>query len=269
MWTTIWWHNRLLRMTTRILHRPPQALDTIITATVCQCLLDPSVPCLRTNAPLPPKLHLHHLNLLLSRHPRLLSSSLCLLRHSHPVTHSLLSRLACPSNSPLQRLLLHLKLQFSQVVPGCMMCAWVSSNLSFKASREDRYNASEQQQQQRDDRKERDRAREAKRERDRMEKQAQEEKQRQKKAEEIQEKMAEQASLMNVEELLTDFNWKASGNAAALEKRLLGELHALEAVSRAPCKDPGTRYWQDLCIGQCACHDSIRRTSPLHCRTHW
>lgn len=64
-----------------------------------------------------------------------------------------------------------------------------------------------------------------------MERQAQEEKQRQKKAEEIQEKMAEQASLMNVEELLTDFNWKASGNAAALEKRLLGELHALEAVS--------------------------------------
>lgn len=43
--------------------------------------------------------------------------------------------------------------------------------------------------------------------------------------------MAEEASLMNVEELLTDFNWKTSGNAAALEKRLLGELHALEAVS--------------------------------------
>ncbi|CAO3618885.1 unnamed protein product [Mucor fragilis] len=102
------------------------------------------------------------------------------------------------------------------------------------ASREDihnRYNASEQQQQQRDDRKERDRVREAKRERDRMERQAQEEKQRQKKAQEIQEKMAEQASLMNVEELLTDFNWKASGNAAALEKRLLGELHALEAAN--------------------------------------
>ncbi|RCH95031.1 hypothetical protein CU098_005301 [Rhizopus stolonifer] len=83
----------------------------------------------------------------------------------------------------------------------------------------------------RDDRKERDRAREAKRERERLEKQAQEEKRRQKKAEEIQEKMAEQASLMNVEELLTDFNWKASGNAAALEKRLLGELHALEAAN--------------------------------------
>lgn len=100
------------------------------------------------------------------------------------------------------------------------------------ASREDisnRYNTSEGVQ--RDERKERDRVREAKRERDRMEKQAQEEKQRQKKAEEVQEKMAEQASLMNVEELLTDFNWKASGNAAALEKRLLGELHALEAVS--------------------------------------
>ena len=48
---------------------------------------------------------------------------------------------------------------------------------------------------------------------------------------EMQDKMAEQASLMNVEELLADFNWKTSGNAAALEKRLLGELHALEAVS--------------------------------------
>lgn len=83
----------------------------------------------------------------------------------------------------------------------------------------------------RDDRKERDRAREAKRERERQEKRVIEEKQRQKKAEEIQEKINEQASLMNVEELLTDFNWKASGNAAALEKRLLGELHALEAVS--------------------------------------
>ena len=45
--------------------------------------------------------------------------------------------------------------------------------------------------------------------------------------------MVEQTSLMNVEEMLTDFNWKASGNAAALEKRLLGELQALEAVSCA------------------------------------
>ncbi|CEP09602.1 hypothetical protein [Parasitella parasitica] len=81
------------------------------------------------------------------------------------------------------------------------------------------------------ERKERDRIRDVKRERDRMEKQVKEEKQRQKKAEEIQEKIAEQASLMNVEELLTDFNWKASGNAAALEKRLLGELHALEAAN--------------------------------------
>lgn len=42
--------------------------------------------------------------------------------------------------------------------------------------------------------------------------------------------LAEQTSLMNVEELLTDFNWKTSGNAAALERRLLGELAALEAV---------------------------------------
>lgn len=45
------------------------------------------------------------------------------------------------------------------------------------------------------------------------------------------ERMVEQSSLMNVEEMLTDFNWKASGNAAALERRLLGELSALEAVS--------------------------------------
>jgi hypothetical protein len=53
---------------------------------------------------------------------------------------------------------------------------------------------------------------------------------RQKKEEEIQDKLAERAFLMNVEELLTDFNWKANGNATVLEKRLLGELHALEAV---------------------------------------
>ncbi|GAA5808968.1 hypothetical protein MFLAVUS_002368 [Mucor flavus] len=83
----------------------------------------------------------------------------------------------------------------------------------------------------RDERKERDRVREAKREREKQEKQVLEEKQRQKKAEEVKEKMSEQASLMNVEELLSDFNWKASGNAAALEKRLLGELHALEAAN--------------------------------------
>lgn len=51
----------------------------------------------------------------------------------------------------------------------------------------------------------------------------------------MQDKLAEKASLMNVEELLTDFNWKASGNAAALEKRLLNELHALEAVSNGCC----------------------------------
>lgn len=103
------------------------------------------------------------------------------------------------------------------------------------------------------------RAREAKREREKREKKAQEEKgrvvyikeeekkankmiERQKKAEEIQDKLAERAFLMNVEELLTDFNWKANGSAAVLEKQLLGELHALEAVSlnntvcRAPCK---------------------------------
>ncbi|KAI7899871.1 exocyst complex component Sec3-domain-containing protein [Cokeromyces recurvatus] len=84
---------------------------------------------------------------------------------------------------------------------------------------------------QRDERKERDRIREAKKERERLEKKAQEEKERQKKEEENQVKMAEQVSLMNVEELLTDSNWKASGNAAALEKRLLGELHALEAAN--------------------------------------
>ncbi|KAL4211949.1 exocyst complex component Sec3-domain-containing protein [Rhizopus microsporus] len=75
------------------------------------------------------------------------------------------------------------------------------------------------------------RAREAKREREKREKKAQEEKERQKKAEEIQNKLAERAFLMNVEELLTDFNWKANGSAAVLEKQLLGELHALEAAN--------------------------------------
>lgn len=52
----------------------------------------------------------------------------------------------------------------------------------------------------------------------------------QKKALELQDKITEEESLMNVEEILTDFNWKTSGNAAVLENRLLGELHALEAV---------------------------------------
>ncbi|CAO3701218.1 unnamed protein product [Rhizopus stolonifer] len=73
--------------------------------------------------------------------------------------------------------------------------------------------------------------REAKREREKRERQVLEEKERQKKEEEIQDKLAERAFMMNVEELLTDFNWKANGNAAVLEKGLLGELHALEAAN--------------------------------------
>ncbi|KAI9496495.1 exocyst complex component Sec3-domain-containing protein [Zychaea mexicana] len=81
------------------------------------------------------------------------------------------------------------------------------------------------------ERRERERAREIKREREKREKQAQQEKEKMRKVAEMQEKMAEKASLMNVEELLADFNWKTSGNAAALEKRLLGELHALEAAN--------------------------------------
>ncbi|KAI8364634.1 exocyst complex component Sec3-domain-containing protein [Radiomyces spectabilis] len=81
------------------------------------------------------------------------------------------------------------------------------------------------------ERKEQERLRDAKREREKRDKKVQEEKAQQKKAIEMQDKLAEQASLMNVEELLTDFNWKTSGNAAALEKRLLGELHALEAAN--------------------------------------
>ncbi|CAG8434427.1 1984_t:CDS:10 [Ambispora gerdemannii] len=40
----------------------------------------------------------------------------------------------------------------------------------------------------------------------------------------------EEISLINVEELLNDFNWKETGNAAALEERLLNELAALNAV---------------------------------------
>ncbi|KAI8143952.1 exocyst complex component Sec3-domain-containing protein [Fennellomyces sp. T-0311] len=83
----------------------------------------------------------------------------------------------------------------------------------------------------REERRERERARQAQREREKRDKQAQQEKEKLRKAAEMQEKMAEKASLMNVEELLADFNWKTSGNAAALEKRLLGELHALEAAN--------------------------------------
>ncbi|KAG9304131.1 hypothetical protein G9A89_019693 [Geosiphon pyriformis] len=41
----------------------------------------------------------------------------------------------------------------------------------------------------------------------------------------------EEISLINVEELLNDFNWKETGNAAALEQRLLNELAALEAAN--------------------------------------
>ncbi len=45
-------------------------------------------------------------------------------------------------------------------------------------------------------------------------------------------------SLINVEELLNDFNWREAGNAAALEERLLNELAALEAVCRKVNYDP-------------------------------
>src|SRR5207247_3874861 len=41
----------------------------------------------------------------------------------------------------------------------------------------------------------------------------------------------EELSLINVGELLNDFDWKGSGNAAALEERLLNELAALEAAN--------------------------------------
>ncbi|CAG8778081.1 8682_t:CDS:2, partial [Acaulospora morrowiae] len=41
----------------------------------------------------------------------------------------------------------------------------------------------------------------------------------------------EELSLMNVSEFLNDFDWKGSGNAAALEERLLNELAALEAAN--------------------------------------
>ncbi|KAI9254224.1 exocyst complex component Sec3-domain-containing protein [Sporodiniella umbellata] len=71
-------------------------------------------------------------------------------------------------------------------------------------------------------------AREAKREREKRERQVLVEKERQKKEEEMQDKLAERAFMMNVEELLTDFNWKATGNASVLEGGLLKELHALE-----------------------------------------
>jgi len=41
----------------------------------------------------------------------------------------------------------------------------------------------------------------------------------------------EELSLINVGELLNDFDWKGSGNAAALEERLLNELAALETAN--------------------------------------
>jgi hypothetical protein len=38
---------------------------------------------------------------------------------------------------------------------------------------------------------------------------------------------------LNIDEVLTDYDWKAGGDASALEARLLNELAALEAVSRS------------------------------------
>ncbi|ORZ08930.1 exocyst complex component Sec3-domain-containing protein [Absidia repens] len=83
----------------------------------------------------------------------------------------------------------------------------------------------------RDERKEREKAREQRREREKKEKESREMQAKQEHELKMQDRMTEHASFMNVEEILTDFNWKTSGNAAVLEKRLLGELHALEAAN--------------------------------------
>ncbi|KAI9302709.1 exocyst complex component Sec3-domain-containing protein [Cunninghamella echinulata] len=88
-----------------------------------------------------------------------------------------------------------------------------------------------QQDKSHDERKEREKLREQRREHEKREREIQEERMKQKKALELQDKITEEESLLNVEEILTDFNWKTSGNAAVLENRLLGELHALEAAN--------------------------------------
>ncbi|KAI8066373.1 exocyst complex component Sec3-domain-containing protein [Gongronella butleri] len=82
-----------------------------------------------------------------------------------------------------------------------------------------------------DDRREREMAREQRREREKKEKEIKEAQLKQKRAMALHDKLMEEDSMMNVDEILTDFNWKTSGNAAVLEKRLLGELHALEAAN--------------------------------------
>ncbi|KAI8332221.1 exocyst complex component Sec3-domain-containing protein [Chlamydoabsidia padenii] len=89
----------------------------------------------------------------------------------------------------------------------------------------------DQQERSRDERRERERAREQRREREKKEKETREIQEKHEQELKRQDEMTEKASLMNVEEILTDFNWKTSGNAAVLEKRLLGELHALEAAN--------------------------------------
>ncbi|ORX62016.1 hypothetical protein DM01DRAFT_1315340 [Hesseltinella vesiculosa] len=82
-----------------------------------------------------------------------------------------------------------------------------------------------------DERRERELAREQRRERERKEKEQKEQQLELKRAMARHDKLMEEDSMMNVDEILTDFNWKTSGNAAVLEKRLLGELHALEAAN--------------------------------------
>ncbi|CAO3581957.1 unnamed protein product [Absidia cylindrospora] len=92
-------------------------------------------------------------------------------------------------------------------------------------------NAQDQKEKNIHERKEREKAREQRRERDAKVLESRKEQVKQKEELEMEDKMTEQTSLINVEEILTGFNWKTSGNAAVLEKRLLGELHALEAAN--------------------------------------
>lgn len=66
----------------------------------------------------------------------------------------------------------------------------------------------------------------------------------------------DESSQIDLGLVLSDFQWKASGDATALEARLLSELHALEAVlSRKFQQSPLTdKYFENLFFqkGKCS-----------------
>lgn len=66
------------------------------------------------------------------------------------------------------------------------------------------------------------------------------------KAEVVPEKIAKHASLMNSKELMSGYDWKTKGNTVAAEKKLLSELHSIDAVCKSKKSTKGREVANSL-----------------------